>query len=152
MLRTRGEREGEASMQAVQLIPCKVQSVSRPDEEMNSATGGHIRGGLPPRTVRRISAYIDSNIEQCITVEVLANLASLSVSYFVRAFKKSIGVTPHEYLMRRRVQLTIKLLSDTDMPLSEIAHAAGFVDHSHFARRFRQHVGMSPRNYRWLTP
>jgi AraC family transcriptional regulator len=152
MLRTRGEREGEASMQAVQLIPCKVQSVSRSDEEMNSATGGHIRGGLSPRTVRRISEYIDSNIEQCITVEVLANLASLSVSYFVRALKKSIGVTPHEYLMRRRVQLTIKLLSDTDMPLSEIAHAAGFVDHSHFARRFRQHVGMSPRNYRWLTP
>jgi AraC family transcriptional regulator len=139
-------------MQAVQLIPCKAQSGSRPDGEVNSAPGARIRGGLPPRTVRQISEHIDSNIEQRITVEVLANLASLSVSYFVRAFKQSIGVTPHEYLMRRRVQLTIKLLSDTDMPLSEIAHAAGFVDQSHFARRFRQHVGMSPRDYRWLTP
>ena len=138
-------------MQA-QLISRETQSVSRPDGEISSAPGGHIRGGLPPRTVRQISEYIDSNIEQRITVELLANLASLSVSYFVRAFKQSIGVTPHEYLMRRRVQLTIKLLSDTDMPLSEIAHAAGSVDQSHFARRFRQHVGMSPRDYRWLIP
>lgn len=152
MLRILGEQEGGASMQAVQLISRKTQSVSRPDGEISSAPGGHIRGGLPPRTVRQISEYIDSNIEQRITVELLANLASLSVSYFVRAFKQSIGVTPHEYLMRRRVQLTIKLLSDTDMPLSEIAHAAGFVDQSHFARRFRQHVGMSPRDYRWLIP
>ena len=152
MLRAPGEQASEASMQAVQLIPRKTQSVSRSDGEISSAPGGHIRGGLPPRTVRRISEYIDNNIEQRITVEVLANLACLSVSYFVRAFKQSNGVTPHEYLMRRRVQLTIKLLSDTDMPLSEIAHAAGFVDQSHFARRFRQHVGMSPRDYRWLIP
>jgi hypothetical protein len=53
--------------------------------------------------------------------------------------------------MRRRVQLTVQLLSATDMPLSEIAHAAGFVDQSHCARRFRKHAGMSPRDYRWLT-
>ena len=75
----------------------------------------------------------------------------LSVCYFVRAFKRSMSVTPHEYLIRRRVELTMRLLSKTDMPLSEIALAAGFVDQSHCARRFRQHVGMSPRDYRWLT-
>jgi AraC family transcriptional regulator len=152
MLRIVGEQASEASMQAVQPIPCKTQSVSRPGGEISCAPGGHIRGGLPPRTVRRISEYIENNIEQRITVEVLANLASLSVSYFVRAFKQSTGVTPHDYLMRRRVQLTIQLLADTGMSLSAIAHAAGFVDQSHFARRFRQHVGMSPRDYRWLTP
>ena len=78
MLRTLGEQEGEASMQAVQLIPCKTQSVSRPDGEISSAPSGHIRGGLPPRTVRRISEYIDNNIEQLITVEVLAKLARVS--------------------------------------------------------------------------
>ena len=64
----------------------------------------------------------------------------------------SMNVTPHEYLIRQAsVELTMRLLSKTDMPLSEIALAAGFVDQSHCARRFRQHVGMSPRNYRWLT-
>ena len=96
--------------------------------------------------------HIDAHIEQRISVEALASLANLSVCYFVRAFKQSVGVTPHDYLIRRRVQRTMQLLSGTDMSLSEIALAAGFADQSHCARRFRQHVGMSPRDYRWSTP
>ncbi len=109
------------------------------------------RGGLSPKTVRTILEYIDGHIEQRIRVELLAKLANLSVCYFVRAFKRSMSVTPHEYLIRRRVELTMRLLSGTDMPLSEIAFAAGFVDQSHCARRFRQLLGMSPRDYRRLT-
>jgi transcriptional regulator GlxA family with amidase domain len=112
----------------------------------------HLRGGLPPRVVRRIREHIDANIDQRIMVEALARLANLSVCYFVRAFKQSVGVTPHDYLIRRRVERTMELLSRTDMPLSEIALAAGFADQSHCARRFRQHVGMSPRDYRWTMP
>jgi transcriptional regulator GlxA family with amidase domain len=104
MLRAPGDQASEASMQAVQLIPRKTQSVSRSDGETSSAPGGHIRGGLPPRTVRRISEYIDNNIEQRITVEVLANLASLSVSYFVRAFKQSIGVSKRKLSAARTLQ------------------------------------------------
>ncbi|MBR1236993.1 helix-turn-helix domain-containing protein [Bradyrhizobium sp. AUGA SZCCT0182] len=115
------------------------------------ALGDRARGGLSPKTLRRIREYIDDHIAQRIRVELLAKLANLSVCYFVRAFKRSMSVTPHEYLIRRRVELTMRLLSKTDMPLSEIALAAGFVDQSHCARRFRQHVGMSPRDYRWLT-
>jgi transcriptional regulator GlxA family with amidase domain len=102
--------------------------------------------------LRRIREYIDNNIEQRISVEALAGLASLSVCYFVRAFKQSVGVTPHDYLIRRRVERTMELLAGTDMPLSEIALATGFADQSHCARRFRQHVGMSPKAYRWSMP
>ena len=112
----------------------------------------YFRGGLPPRVVRRLREHIDSNIDQRIRVEALAKLANLSVCYFVRAFKRAVGVTPHDYLIRRRVKRTMELLSDTDMSLSEIALAAGFADQSHCARRFRQHVGMSPRDYRWSIP
>jgi AraC family transcriptional regulator len=115
-------------------------------------TAGFARGGLPPRVLRRIREYIDGNIDQRISVELLAGLASLSVCYFVRAFKQSMGVTPHDYLIRQRVERTKQLLSDSDMPLSEIALVAGFADQSHFSRRFRQHVGMSPRDYRWSSP
>jgi len=113
---------------------------------------GVVRGGLPPRVLRRVREYIDAHIEKRISVEALANLANLSVCYFVRAFKQSAGVTPHDYLIRRRVERTMELLSGTDMPLSEIALAAGFADQSHCARRFREHVGMSPRDYRWSIP
>jgi transcriptional regulator GlxA family with amidase domain len=108
-----------------------------------------VRSGLPPRVVGRLREHIDRNIGQRISVEALAKLANLSVWHFGRAFKQSVGVTPHNYLMRRRVELAMELLSGTDMRLSEIALAAGFADQSHFARRFRQHVGMSPRDYRW---
>jgi transcriptional regulator GlxA family with amidase domain len=111
---------------------------------------GLVRGGLPPRVLRRVREHIDANIEQRISVEALANLANLSVWYFVRAFKQSVGVTPHNYLIRRRVERTSELLSETELSLSEIALAAGFADQSHCATRFRQHVGMSPREYRWL--
>jgi AraC-like DNA-binding protein len=106
------------------------------------------RGGLAPHVVRQLREHIDSNIDQRIKVETLARLASLSVCYFARAFKQSLGVTPHDYLMRRRVERTVQLLSNTNMLLSEIAFAVGFADQSHFARRFRQCVGVSPRDYR----
>ncbi|WP_074120956.1 AraC family transcriptional regulator [Bradyrhizobium sp. AS23.2] len=122
------------------------------DPASSAPSGGYVRGGLPPRVVRRVREHIDANIEQRISVEALARLANLSVCYFVRAFKQSVGLTPHDYLIRRRVERTMELLSETSLPLSEIALAAGFADQSHCARRFRQHVGMSPRNYRWSIP
>jgi len=111
---------------------------------------GLVRGGLPPRVLRRLREHIDANIEQRISVEALAKLANLSLWHFVRAFKKSEGLTPHNYLIRRRVERTLELLSGTELSLSEIALTAGFADHSHLTRRFRQHVGMSPREYRWF--
>ena len=113
---------------------------------------GHIRGGLPPKVLWRLREHIDAHMDERISVAALARLANLSVCYFVRAFKQSVGVTPHDYLIRRRVERTMALLAGTDMPLSEIALAAGFADQSHCARRFRQHVGMSPRDYRWSIP
>ncbi|HXI07316.1 MAG: helix-turn-helix domain-containing protein [Bradyrhizobium sp.] len=116
------------------------------------AASGFARGGLAPRVLRRLREHIDANIDQRIRVEALARLANLSVCYFVRAFKQSVGVTPHDYLIRRRVERAMELLSGTDLSLSEIALAAGFADQSHCARRFRQHVGMSPRDYRWSIP
>ena len=125
-----------------------LSSTGRPNA---TAVAAYVRGGLPPTVVRRLREHIDSNIDQRISVEALAKLANLSVCYFVRAFKQSLGVTPHYFLIRRRVERTVELLSGTDMPLSEIALAVGFADQSHCARRFRQHVGISPRAYRWST-
>lgn len=134
-------------------LPVQPLVSGNPTDRMNVvASVTFVRGGLPPRVLRRLREHIDNNPDQRISVEALARLANLSVCYFVRAFKQSVGFTPHDYLMRRRAERTMELLSGTDMPLSEIALAAGFADQSHCARRFRQHVGMSPRDYRWLIP
>jgi AraC-like DNA-binding protein len=155
MLRTMDKLESEGFGQAFRPV------ILRPEPDLpvphllpssTMAPAGFARGGLPPRVLRRIREYINDKIDQRISVALLAGLANLSVCYFVRAFKQSVGITPHDYLIRQRVERTKQLLSGTDMPLSEIALAAGFADQSHFARRFRQHVGMSPRDYRWSSP
>jgi transcriptional regulator GlxA family with amidase domain len=108
-----------------------------------------VRGGLPPRAVRRVREYIEANLEENISIQELAGIAGLSMYHFARAFKQSEGVTPHDYLVKCRVHRAKELLSDTDLPMSEIALAAGFSDQSHCARRFREHVGVTPSAYRW---
>ena len=110
-----------------------------------------IRGGLSPSVLRRVREYIEAHLENNVSLEVLAGVAGLSMSYFARAFKQSEGVTPHDYLMRRRVHRALELLAGTDLPLSAIASASGFSDQSHFTRRFRQYFGVTPSRYRWLT-
>ena len=159
MLRSVDTEPGEHSVQALHAFAPDGHSDLQPAPKFfrrNPAAAppgaAYLRGGLPPRVVRRVREHIDANIDQRISVEILAKLANLSVCYFVRAFKQSVGVTPHDYLIRCRVERTMQLLSRTEMPLSEIALAAGFADQSHCARRFRQHVGMSPRDYRWTLP
>ena len=108
-----------------------------------------VRGGLPPRAMRRVREFVEEHLEENISIQALANIASLSMYHFARAFKQSEGMTPHEYLIRRRVQRTKDLLAETDLSLSEIALASGFSDQSHCARRFREHVGVTPSSYRW---
>jgi AraC family transcriptional regulator len=162
MLRATNEAQSDYTAQAIHAFALvdtsdlpQRQNLGRDHSSSEAYTTASIvysRGGLAPRVVRRVREHIEGNIEKRISVEALARVANLSVCYFVRAFKQSVGVTPHDYLIRRRVERTMQLLSGTDMSLSEIALAAGFADQSHCARRFRQHVGMSPRDYRWSRP
>jgi transcriptional regulator GlxA family with amidase domain len=108
-----------------------------------------IRGGLPPRALRRVREFIEAHLEQNISIHALATIAGLSMYHFARAFKQSEGMTPHDYLVQCRVRRAQDLLAATDLPLSEIALASGFADQSHCARRFREHVGVTPSSYRW---
>jgi transcriptional regulator GlxA family with amidase domain len=110
-----------------------------------------VRGGLAPRALRRVREYVDTHLKEKIRIESLAAVAGLSRFHFARAFKQSEGITPQRYLTKRRVRRVMELLAGTDLPLSEIAVAVGFSDHSHCARRFREHVGVCPRDYRWST-
>ena len=107
------------------------------------------RGGLPPRALRRLREYVVAHIEENITIQALASMVGLSRFHFTRAFKQSEGVTPHRYLLQCRVKRVQELLAATELPLSQIALAAGFSDQSHCSRRFRELVGITPSRYRW---
>jgi AraC family transcriptional regulator len=107
-----------------------------------------MRGGLAPWQKRKIQGYIEERLEARILVEDLAQLASLSTSYFSRAFKATFGETPRAYLIRARIQRARALMLDTSESLSHIALACGLVDQAHLCRRFRQAMGTSPGAWR----
>jgi len=107
------------------------------------------RGGLPPGAMRRVSEYVESHLSESVDLAKLAATAGLSVYHFARAFKRSQGITPHGYLVRRRVERAREMLARTDLSLAEIACAAGFSDQSHLARHFRQMLGTTPGELRW---
>ena len=108
------------------------------------------RGGLSPRAFRRVREYVLAHLAEKISNRVLAELAGLSPYYFARAFKQSAGVSPHRFVVRCRVERVTHLLIATDLPLAQIARAAGFGDQSHCSRWFHQLVGISPSRFRWL--
>jgi AraC-like DNA-binding protein len=106
------------------------------------------RGGLSPSVLRRVREYIDANLEANIGLDEISKVAGLSRCHFVRAFRQSVGTTPHNFLMYRRFCKAVDFITSTDLPLAEIALAAGFSDQSHFSRRFRQYLGVSPSAFR----
>jgi AraC-like DNA-binding protein/PAS domain-containing protein len=119
------------------------------DDLPQPASAARSRGGLPPAATRRVREYIDSNLDENIGLDMLAGTAGLSVHHFARAFRQSFGEPPHSYVLRRRIERAQELVTQTDQPLSEIALAVGFSDHSHFARHFRRLVGVTPSAARW---
>ena len=107
-----------------------------------------IRGGLAGWQKRRACELIDAHLDGGIPLCELAQECGLSTSHFARAFRQSTGVTPHAWLMRRRVDRASALMRDTKQPLSTIALAAGFADQSHFTRVFSKVLGISPGGWR----
>jgi len=108
------------------------------------------RGGLSPAAMRRVRDYIDAHLSDSIELVELSEIAGLSIFHFARQFKYSEGMTPHHYLVSRRVERAKELLAGTNLSLSEVAFATGFVDQSHLTRHFRQIVGITPGQFRRL--
>ena len=106
------------------------------------------RGGLSPGALKRVQEHVGHHLADRLSIEQLATVAGLSAFHFARAFKQSQGMTPHNYLLHRRIERAQELLSATECSLSEVALASGFCDQSHFARHFRRRVGIPPGAFR----
>lgn len=102
------------------------------------------RGGLSPALKNRICDFIEEHIGDKISLGALSSLAGLSPHHFARAFQQSLGMPPHQYLLRRRLDHVDRMLCETQLPLSQIAAAVGFADQSHLTRHFRRLTGLPP--------
>jgi AraC family transcriptional regulator len=106
------------------------------------------RSALGPRQRQRVSDYIDDHLERKIGLQELADHLGYSRGHFLKMFRNATGTTPHQYLSDRRIERAKSLLSEGDLPLSEVAFACGFSSQSHLATEFRRRVGTSPGRYR----
>ena len=97
---------------------------------------------------RAAMRHMDAHGMHEMSLDDLARAADLSPFHLLRVFRQSIGITPHQYLMRVRLQRAIALLRDTRLPITEIAFASGWADLSNFNRAFRRELGCSPRELR----
>ena len=107
-----------------------------------------MRGGLPAWQMRRVIAHVEVNLHRRIPVEELARLLYLSASHFCRAFKRTFGASPREFVLRRRIEVAQGLMLTTSDTLSAIAARCGMCDQSHFTRTFHRMVGETPYTWR----
>lgn len=105
-------------------------------------------GGLAPGALRRVREHVEAHLAERIGLGELAAIARLSECHFSRAFKQSVGIPPHRYIMTRRVAAAARLIQASDRPLTEISLAVGFSDQSHFTRVFVDVMDETPRDFR----
>jgi AraC family transcriptional regulator len=105
-------------------------------------------GGMTPSILRRCVEFIETHLERELHLSELANEAGFSTSHFIRSFRQITGKTPHQYLLRRRVERAKSVMRDRRVSLTEVALASGFADQHHLARIFRRMTGLTPSSYR----
>ncbi|MEH2546087.1 AraC family transcriptional regulator [Bradyrhizobium sp. AZCC 2262] len=107
-----------------------------------------VRGGLAPWQERRAREVLLANIKRGVPLKEVARECGLSAGYFSHAFRRTLGVAPHKWLIEQRVALSKEKLRDGGLSLSDVATECGFSDQSHLTRVFRQAVGVSPGAWR----
>ena len=103
---------------------------------------------LPAGRLRRVTDYIQENLQRELRLAELSALVHMSPYHFARLFKRSTGVPPHRFLVRRRIDEARALLAAQTVPIAEIAQLVGFRTPSHFTTTFRRVTGMTPTAYR----
>lgn len=105
-------------------------------------------GGLAPWQKLKLSAAVEARLAERLSTAQMASLVKLSPGHFTRAFSRSFGHPPHDYVTRRRLERAKFLMSETDQPLAGIALGCGMADQAHFCRLFRRYEGCSPSIWR----
>lgn len=103
---------------------------------------------LTPQQIGRVIDFVQAYLSQDISLELLAQQAGFSPYHFARLFRQTMGETPHQFVLRQRIERAQRLLNEGDTYLANIALESGFANQSHFTRVFKRHLGLTPHAYR----
>ena len=106
------------------------------------------RGGLGSARLRKIRELVHAKIEDDLSLDEMAQSVGLSTAHFARLFRKSMGETPHQFVLRQRLERAKAMLRAPDARVLDVALACGFKTQQHFAQAFREIWGVSPTEYR----
>jgi AraC family transcriptional regulator len=107
-----------------------------------------VTGGLSGYKLRRVKEFINENLEEDLGLAEISAVADLSQFHIARAFRKSTGVTPQQFLMQQRIERAKELLSKKDLPIVEVSLRSGFKNQSHFTSLFRKFTTLTPKVWR----
>ena len=103
---------------------------------------------LPSGRVRRVTEYIEQNLDKELRLTELAALVYMSPFHFARLFKCSTGAPPHQFVIRQRIARASAFLAQPELSIAEISRRVGFRTPSHFTTAFRRVSGVTPSGYR----
>ena len=106
------------------------------------------RGGLGPARLRTVKELVHAKMEDDLSLDEMAQSVGLSTAHFARMFRKSTGQTPHQFVLRQRIEQAKAMLRAPDARVFDVALACGFKTQQHFAQVFRDVCGVSPTAYR----
>jgi transcriptional regulator GlxA family with amidase domain len=118
-----------------------------PDGESTLA----ITGGLAPWRLKRVEQQIIANLGSKISIPQLAQSCSLSRSHFSRAFKRSTGMSPQDWIRHQRIARAKKLIRHSSLTLTQISVECGFFDPAHFSHMFTRTAGTNPAIWRFQS-
>ena len=106
------------------------------------------RHALTDAALKRVTEYVEEHLADDVSLAAVAGAAGISPYYFTRLFREAVGVSPHQYIVDRRVERAKLLLEATDWTVAAIAREVGFANGSHLTLHFKRRTGVSPRRYR----
>ncbi|WP_213804307.1 AraC family transcriptional regulator [Granulicella sp. dw_53] len=103
---------------------------------------------LPKHALRRVLEFIDEDVSAELSLESLADASGYSRGHFLRMFHRATGITPHQYVIKKRLDRAIALFKRRELSLAYIAAECGFSSQAHLTRTFYEHTGVTPGEYR----
>jgi len=129
------------------LVNSLAMHLVRNSRQLNGHLGGSHRG-LSRAQLERVMEFIQNTPYPGISLQAMADAAGLSPFHFSRMFKAATGASPHQYVLRRRIDVGAELLLARDESIAAIALELGFTDQSHFTMHFKRVHGIGPAGYR----